>query len=64
VTRAEAARLAQQRQTEALAAATAEYRRLSPYASGDGLAVSGEVNRMTAAALNADPRWFWRGPDA
>ena len=34
-TRAEAARLAQKRQSEALAAATAEYRRLSPWAIGD-----------------------------
>jgi hypothetical protein len=57
-TRAEEARLAQKRQTEALAAATAEYRRLSPYATGDALAVSGEVNRMIAAAINVDPEWF------
>jgi hypothetical protein len=64
VTRAEEARLAQKRQSEALAAATAEYRRLSPMATGDKLAVSGEVNRMIAAAINADPSWFWHGPDA
>jgi hypothetical protein len=63
-TRAEAARLAQKRQSEALAAATAEYRRLSPWAIGDKLAVSGEVNRMIAAAINVDPQWFWHGPDA
>jgi hypothetical protein len=63
-TRAEAARLAQKRQTEALAAATAVHRRLTPYATPDRLAVSGEVNRMIAAAINADPRWFWHGPDA
>jgi hypothetical protein len=56
--------LAQQRQSEALAAATAEYRRLSPFATGDKLAVSGEVNRMIAAAINANPQWFWHGPDA
>lgn len=62
--RSDAARLAQKRQTEALAAATAEYRRLSPYATGDKLAVSGGVNRMIAAAINTDPRWFWHGPDA
>jgi hypothetical protein len=61
-TRADAARLAQQRQSEALAAATAEYRRLSPF--GDELAVSGEVNRMIAAAINVNPQWFWHGPDA
>jgi len=27
-------------------------------------AVSGEVKRMIAAAINAHPRWFWHGPDA
>jgi hypothetical protein len=64
LTRAEEARLAQKRQSEALAVAIAEYRRLSPRATGDNLAVSGEVNRMIAAAINADPRWFWEGPDA
>jgi hypothetical protein len=63
LTRAEEARQAQKRQSEALAAATAEYRRLSPFATGEKLAVSGEVNRMIAAAINADPRWFWHGPD-
>ena len=63
-TRGEETRLAQQRQTEALAAATAEYRRLNPYATGDKLAVSGEVNRMIAAAINVNSRWFWHGPDA
>jgi hypothetical protein len=64
LTRGEEARLAQKRQSAALAAAAAEYRRLSPSATGDKLAVSGEVNRMIAAAINADPRWFWHGPDA
>ena len=64
LTRADEARLAQKRQSEALAAATAEYRRLSPHATGDTLAVSGEVNRMIAAAINADPQWFQHGPDA
>jgi hypothetical protein len=63
-TRAEAARLAQERQSEALAAVTTEYRRLNPYATGDKLAVSGEVNRMIAGASNVDPKWFWHGPDA
>ena len=62
VTRAEISRRDQKRQSEALAAATAEYRRLSPYAAGDKL--SGEVNRMIAAAINANPQWFWHGPDA
>ena len=57
-------RRAQQRQSEALAATTAEYRRLSPFATGDKLAVSGEVNRMIAAAIDANPQWFWHGPDA
>jgi hypothetical protein len=64
LTRAEEARLARKRQSEALAAATAEYRRLSPGATEDKLAVSSEVNRMIAAAINVDPRWFWHGPDA
>jgi hypothetical protein len=61
---AEEARLAEKRQREAVDAAIAEYRRLNPYASGDKLAISGEVNRMIAAAINVDPRWFWHGPDA
>jgi hypothetical protein len=53
------------RHSDAVNAATAEYRRLSPpWAAGDRLAVSGEVNRMIAAAINVDPRWFWAGPDA
>jgi hypothetical protein len=44
----------QKRQSEALPAATAEYRRLSPWAAGDdSLAVSAEVNRI-AAAINVD----------
>jgi hypothetical protein len=64
LTRADAARLAQNRQSEALAAATAEYRRLSPWATEDKLAVSEEVNRMIAAAINVDPRWFREGRDA
>jgi hypothetical protein len=45
-----------------------EYRRLvldAPAGShGAELAVSAEVNRMIAAAINANPRWFWHGPDA
>jgi hypothetical protein len=36
----------------------------NPYATGDKLAVSGEVNRMIAAAINADPHCFWHGPNA
>jgi hypothetical protein len=62
--RGHAGTLLERRQSEALAATTAEYRRLSPSATGDKLAVSGEVNRMIAAATNADSRWFWEGPDA
>jgi hypothetical protein len=58
------AQLAQKRHSDALAAATAEYRRLNPYATGDKLAVSGEVNRIIAAAINANPQWFWHGPHA
>jgi hypothetical protein len=64
VTRAEISRRDQRQQSEAVAAATAAYRRLSPSAHYDQLAVSGEVNRMVAAAINANPRWFWHGPDA
>jgi hypothetical protein len=45
-------------------AAIAEYRRLNPFATGDKLAVLGAVNRMIAAAMNTNPRWFWHGPDA
>ena len=57
-------RRAQQRQSEVRAAATAEYRRLSPFVTGDKLAVSGEVNQMIAAAINANPQSFWHRPDA
>jgi hypothetical protein len=64
VTRAEVSRGDQKRQNAALATATAAYRRLSPHATGDKLAVSSEVNRMIAAAINVDPRWFWEGPHA
>jgi hypothetical protein len=51
-------------QNDAVDGAIAEYRRLNPFATGDKLAVSGEVNRMIAAAINANPEWFWHGPDA
>jgi hypothetical protein len=54
--RAEISRRDQKRQDEALAAATAKYRRLSPHATGDDLALLGEVNQIIAAAINADPR--------
>jgi hypothetical protein len=64
VTPAEISRRDQKRQSDALAAATAVYRRLNPSALYDRLAVSGEVNRMIASAINANPQWFWRGPDA
>lgn len=30
--------------------------------SEDPREISGEVNRMIAAAINADPAWFWHGP--
>jgi hypothetical protein len=61
--RTNAARLAEERQKEAVDAAIAEYRRLSPLATGDKLAVSGEVNRTIALAINANPQWFWHGQD-
>jgi hypothetical protein len=68
------ARWAGKHQNEAVAA-IAEYRRLSPFATGDKLSlcedslqaklvVSGEVNRMIAAAINVNPEWFWHGPGA
>jgi hypothetical protein len=50
------ARRAGRDQSEAVNAAIAEYRRLSPFAMGDKLAVSGEVNRMIAAAINVNLR--------
>jgi hypothetical protein len=59
----DAARLAEERQNEAVDAAIAEYRRLSPFATGDKLAVWGEVNRMIAVAINVNPQYFWHGPD-
>jgi hypothetical protein len=54
----------QKRESAVLAAATAEYWRLSPHATGDRLGVSAEVNPMIAAAINTNPRCFWHGPDA
>jgi hypothetical protein len=53
------------RQAKVIAAASEKYRRLNPCVSGEKFAVSsGEVNQMIAAAINANPRWFWHGPDA
>jgi hypothetical protein len=54
----------QKRQHEAVEAAISEYRRLPPSAPDDSRAVSGDVNRMVAAAINVDARWFWHGPEA
>jgi hypothetical protein len=42
-------------------AALREYRRVCSDAPADQLAASREVNRMAAAAINADTRWFWHG---
>jgi hypothetical protein len=43
-----------------------QYRRLVPDAPAGShdadLAVSAEVNPEIAAAINANPRWFWHGP--
>jgi hypothetical protein len=64
VTRAEISRRDQKRLSEALAAGGAEYRRLSPAARYDRLAVAGEVNQIIATAINVDPQWFWHGPEA
>ena len=44
-------------------AALREYRRVCPDAPADQLAASREVNRMIAAAINANAKWFWDGPD-
>lgn len=63
-TRAEVSRRDQKGRSEALTAAIAEYRRLTPTAPYDKLAVSDQVNRMIAAAINVDPKWFWHGPEA
>jgi hypothetical protein len=35
-----------------------------PFCAHDRLAVSGEVVRMIAAAINVDHQWFWHGPEA
>jgi hypothetical protein len=40
-----------------------EYRRVYPDAPADQRAASHEVNSMIAAAINADAKWFWHGPD-
>ena len=67
MTRAEISLRDQKRENEAVDAAMAEYRRLVPHAPAGShdadLAVSGQVNRMIAAAIYTDPRWFWEGPD-
>jgi hypothetical protein len=44
-------------------AALREYRRVCPDAPADQLAASRDINRMIAAAINADTQWFWHGPD-
>ena len=57
-----AARFAQE---HALDAAYDEYLRLVPEAAKLSRPdVSARVNPMIAAAINADDRWFWHGPDA
>jgi hypothetical protein len=43
--------------------AVREYRRVCPDAPVDQIGASREANRMVAAAINADTRWFWHGPD-
>jgi hypothetical protein len=50
-------------QGECYDAALREYRRLCPDVPADDLAASSEVNRMIAAAINANSKWFWEGPD-
>src|ERR1700730_5344313 len=50
-------------QGECCDAALPEYRRLCPDPPPDQLAASRDVNRMVAAAINADAKCFWCGPD-
>jgi hypothetical protein len=50
-------------QGECCDAALREYRRVCPDAPADQLDASREVNRMVAAAINANAKWFWHGPD-
>jgi hypothetical protein len=50
-------------QGECCDAALREYRRICPDAPADQLAASREVNRIVAAAINANAKWFWHGPD-
>ena len=48
----------------ALDAAHAAFLALVPEASGLPRGdISARVNPMIAAAINADPQWFWHGPD-
>lgn len=59
------ARRAGKLQDEAVGAAIAEYRRLSPFAAGDRLAVSGEVKPDDRGRDQCQSRGgFWEGPDA
>lgn len=44
-------------------AALAEYRRVDKAAPADRVAASHQVGIMIAAAVNANIRWFWQGPD-
>ena len=48
----------------AVDAAILEYRRAYPDDTRSDLEVSKEVLQMIAAAINADARWFWHGPEA
>jgi hypothetical protein len=54
--RTDAARPAEERQKEATDAAIAQYRRLSPLATGDKLAVSGEVRIVAISSRSSIAR--------
>ena len=47
----------------AINAAAEEYLRLRP-AEADRRAAASAVPSIIAAAINANPQWFWSGPDA
>jgi hypothetical protein len=48
----------------AVDAAMAEFHRLVPAAPVGELECSGFVNEIIAAAISANTKWFWEGPDA
>ena len=51
------------RQTGKLAAVSLKNLGPGLHGDGGGLWLQVTPNRMVAAAINADTRWFWHGPD-